>query len=97
MITMYRTENYGTTIKPVQVVRETNQFVVIMDNRGREQRTAKKSSFYVFHASWEIARDHLWKKAESRVENARRSLQSAHDDLGNIKGMRKPVGTEGTG
>lgn len=80
----YEAGGYGKEkITPVEVERETANCVYI---EGR--RCAKVGSYLSYFDSWQEAKDHLLSIKQSKVDSARRSLQYALDELGNIKGMK---------
>lgn len=86
MITKYKTGGYygsGQMIKEVQIDKETDKSIWI---GGR--RRSKESSYYTYHDSWDLARDHLMSLAEISLENARVRLQKAQSHLGNVKGLK---------
>lgn len=88
-------------IERVECVRETDKQVVILEypwgnnkKQPQERRHLKESGYEQFHDSWEEAHAYLMKQAEEKLLSARRSLQRAQDELGNVKGMRKPPETK---
>ena len=89
----FKTSKYGTEIEPVEVVRETDAFVIFPPYRpgGKERRTAKCTDYERYHDTWEDARAFLLSRAEQDVQSARRRLEVANGTLGNVKGMKKPV------
>lgn len=93
----YKTVSYGKNkIEPVEVARETESSVwiehTICSTRGdrkEERRSAKSTSYESFHDTWEAAKQHLLDKAEAKLWGARRSLELAQAEFGNIKGMKQ--------
>ena len=85
----YQTSKYKPTITPVTVERHTQSSVWI---GGR--RHAQVSEWHRVFPTWEAAKAHLMDRAEQRLENARRALQAAQSEYGNIKGMRPPSSAE---
>lgn len=82
-----RKNNYGgQLIEAVETERETDQCVWI---KGR--RVFKFSEWEQFWPTWQDAHAHLLKRAEFRVNAARRELEQANGELGNIKGMKEPA------
>lgn len=88
---------YGLRIEEVEIVRETaaSVFYSWHDWNGKvaERKAAKRSDYACYHDSWSGAHSYLLAKAEAKVAAARRALESANGELGNIKGM-KPAPAE---
>jgi hypothetical protein len=81
----YRTVSWGgSPIESVEIEKETEKCVWIKGSRMN-----KYSGYYIFHDSWMEAKAHLLARAERNLESARRSIQRAQDDLGNIKGLKE--------
>ncbi len=86
MIVKYRTGGYGKNlIEKIEVDRET-EINVWIDGR----RHAKDSLWHKYWDSWEDAHTFLLEKATRSLEGARRSLERAQSEHGNIKGMKAP-------
>lgn len=84
MIVKYRTSGFGKNpIEKIEVERETDSSVWI---KGR--RSVKDSSWLKYFDSWEDAHSFLLQKAEKNLISARRSLERAQGEHGNIKGMK---------
>ena len=82
----FRTCDFGKNlIEEIDVERETDSSVWI---NGR--RSAKNSSWHKYWDSWEEAHAFLLEKAEKSLQSARRSLERAQGEYGNIKGMKAP-------
>ena len=85
-ITKYKTARFRPArIEAVEVERETVQSVWI---NGR--KNAKRSSWDAFHDSWDEAHAYLLALAESKLKGARRDLELAQSEHGNVKGMKPP-------
>jgi hypothetical protein len=85
------------TIEQVACTRETDSSVFIekivrasSGDHTEESRHAKRGEVKQFHDTWELARDYLMERAERGVTHARRRLELANAELGNIKGMKPP-------
>lgn len=85
----FMTRTYINEIHSVDVVRETAMFVIRLV-RGRERRDAKTSDCDQYHDSWDAAHAFLLARADRRLNAARRALQLAQSEYGNVKGMKKP-------
>ncbi len=92
--TWYEVEasKFGTTatIRPVRVLRETAQQIVLADCTPSNARRAKADNYF---PTWEEAHKYLLTMTKSQLEAARRELARAQGRHGNVKGM-KP-GTQG--
>lgn len=98
LIIKWRTNTYGERIRRIECTRETAAFVWVLEKGfsiGRiedglvERKLAKADSIY---DTWDLAHAALLKSAEQLVLSARNRLAKAHDELGNVKGLRKPPG-----
>lgn len=94
--TMYRSGGYGKQkIEPITVIKETTAFVTVLetDERGRtyENKTKRRGAYHAIHDGWDDAHTYLLTAAECKVVDARRALQRAQDEIGNIKGMKRPA------
>lgn len=81
----YRTERNGTSIKSIEIDRETDVSIWI---GGR--RSDKQTSWYCYYSTWEEAKDALFKRAESNLSHARRQLEQAQSFYGNVVGLKNP-------
>lgn len=75
---------YFGTIKPVEVERVTDNSVWV---RGR--RSNREGTYDGYFDSWEEARQFLLKKAQVKLDSARRHLEAAQSEYGNIKGLKE--------
>lgn len=95
--TWFKTGGWKEKIQPVEVVKTTEKFVTIREERFSfgpkkfdERRCAKEGSYDRYFPTWEEAHAYLLNKAEAKLVSARRSLELAQGELGNVKGMKKP-------
>jgi len=95
----FRTYSHTNKIEAVVVEKCTATSVWVVDkygggwskgNSGKVSRAARESDYMQYHESWDDAKAYLLKRAESRVVAARRALETANADFGNIKGMKPP-------
>lgn len=84
-------------ITPVEVVKELPETLLILERHGWnndkppvEARVKKSSSQTRYFPTWQEAHVHLLEVAENRLQHARRSLEKAQSEYGNVKGMRAP-------
>lgn len=94
MAIWYRTGQHKPLIEPVEVIRETKDFVVItFDDWGKpvERRDSKRGRGYCYFKTWEEAHVFLLERAEREVEAARSQLNQRTGYLGNIKGLKPPA------
>jgi hypothetical protein len=87
---MIKYRAYDKNIEPVKVVRETDKKVFFISSIGITRHEAKRSHYWNWFDTWEEARKFLLDEATAKVNQARNALQRAHDELGNIKGMKPP-------
>jgi hypothetical protein len=86
----------GGEIKQVEVTKETAKFVTVVyedlwrvgTDKTYERREAKVSDYYCYFDKWELAHEHLLKKAQDKCAGLRNQLERANGELGNIKGMK---------
>lgn len=89
-MTKYVVRKYGgAKIESLDVLRETEKFVVLKITHG-ERRESKTSDYCRYFDDWDSAHAYLLAKAEDRANRARIELSSANGHLGNVKGMKKP-------
>jgi len=74
-------------IELVEIERETTACVF----RHGDRRYAKNSDNEKYCDTWAEAKQYLLEKAEKQLISARRQLETAQGQLGNIKGMKEPV------
>jgi hypothetical protein len=98
MITKWKTSAFGVWIEPVECVKETEKQLVLRvkqwtragePERFYERRVSKISSDRYFD-SWDEAKAYLLERAQTQLVGAQRALQHRQDELGNIKGLKKP-------
>lgn len=82
----------SASIEQINVLRETELCVFLQEGR-KERRVNKIGYRESYFSSWEEAHAFLLDKANERLLSARRELERAQGNYGNIKGMKKP--TEG--
>jgi hypothetical protein len=93
----FRTGNalFGDRIEKVAVIRETKAFVYLPGRKGgTERRDGKRTEWTQYHDTWADAHAYLVETAEAKVVDARRRLEKAKGELGNIKGMKPPKESE---
>lgn len=93
MSTWYRTNRTDEKIEPVEVVKETAHFVTLAPSGfySRERREAKSSEWYSYFPTWKEAHAHLMERTERKVIEARRALELANAEHGNVRGMKEPA------
>ena len=68
-------------IRPREIVRETEKFVTVKYNDGRERRVSKKSSYNCFFDTFEEAKAHVVREADEGVITAELLLGYAREKL----------------
>jgi hypothetical protein len=94
----YRTIRSSIDIEEHEITRETGKSVWFMAKSfciGREsapveRKAAKVSDWHRWHDTWEAAHAYLLQRAEEKLKGARRALQLAQSEHGNVVGMKKP-------
>lgn len=89
----YRATSWGN-IEAHEVVKETSKTIVyqardIWGEKTFDRTERKDAESHRWFEAWADAKAWLVANAEREVENARRALKRAHDDLGNVKGMKQ--------
>lgn len=86
----YKTSSWDTKITEIEVIRETPSYVILYNDFWKSEIRVSKNGRDKFHDTWELAHAYLLAKAESEVKIARRDLELANSELGNVKRMKKP-------
>jgi hypothetical protein len=85
----------GRPIESVEVERETEQSVWVCGvwhgKKVAPRRHSKRSDWDNYFDTWEEAKAFLLANAERKVAHARRELEIANSELGNVKGLKPPV------
>jgi hypothetical protein len=74
-------------IEPVEVIRQTERYVIVANERRRAIETDDDAYF----PTWEAAHQWLLNTMGHRLELARCELAKAQGAYGNVKGMKKPA------
>lgn len=99
--TWFKTNRWDLEIQPVEVVKVSEKSVTVREEKWHigsanhpkeyvDRRRSKWSDYDKFFPSWEEAHTHLLRRAEHRLESARRELAAAQGHYGNVKGMKPP-------
>lgn len=86
--TWYRTGGArypGTEIDPVEIERETEEFVYI---NGR--RNAKNSDYGNYFSSWVEAHSYLMARHSAAVSRHKASVRSAEENLRKVEALKPP-------
>ena len=90
----YKIERYhDSRIVPLEVTKETEKFVTVVETwRGNqhERRMAKESEFHRLFNNWEDAKEALIQRANQKIEYGRSQIESANKDLAEIAKLEKP-------
>ena len=78
--------HFNAEIEEVVVERETDESVWIKGRRNAKQT----SGGYCYFDSWGLAHAALLAARQDNVQIARRCLEVANSQLGNVKGMKPP-------
>jgi len=89
---MYTTSRFDNKIEEIEATRTTAKSVWYMgDSWGKteERRAARQSSYERYFDTWEEAHAYLLGRTERALAQARRQLQNAQGEHGNVKGMKQ--------
>ena len=75
-------------IEAFEIVRETENQVILMLDNGRENRSNKVTDLTNWFDTWEEAHAFLVDQAQRDVDSLRMRLTQANGRLGQIKGMK---------
>lgn len=89
--TMFKTNSWNNKIEPVEVVKLTACFVTYKCRGWNEKVYERRESRNDFFDTWDQALSHLLDRATDKVQAARRALEIANSNLGNVKGMKNPA------
>ena len=90
MTTKYFTGRYGTSINPIEVVRETGKSVYIKEPIGaRVFREAKSCTYGTYHDTWQDAYAHILMRCKTRAKTAKEHHIMAEHDLREAKALRE--------
>ena len=81
--------HYATKIEPVEVIRETAEFVTVRCSGG-SFREAKISDYQRFHDTWKEAHAYLLNRAQSNIRRLKDDLLAAKDELATLEAMVEP-------
>ena len=93
MSTKYVVHRYAAQIDAYKCAKETASFVWLTGVYSDNSLTQKKKDGDVFD-TWEAAHAELTRRAETRLNAARRELQLAQGFAGNVRGMKPPQSEE---
>ena len=79
----YRIKGSSTHIEVVEVERDTDRNVWVDG-----QRISKKSGYFTYYDTWEVAHQILFFNAEKKVENLEYVLEGAKADLQKIINLK---------
>ena len=89
----YHTTRWSIEIEEIEVLRETNSFMILsQEGRRKERREAKKTDYHLYHETWKAAHTYLLQRAEGRVDQGRNDLERWINDLKIIENMQVPKG-----
>lgn len=88
----YLTTGYNTSIKEVEILRETGSSVYFPASyygKKKEKHVLKMSSFHQYHDTWAQAHDYLLECARQRVARTERQLNHETETLKKIEAMKE--------
>lgn len=85
---MYRTKGlFLPRIEEFEVVKETPSFVTYKDQSGRIDREGKDTTYCKWHDTFELAKEHLRRRAQMDIEALKYQLSDAELRLKNIQNI----------
>lgn len=81
----YKVSNWRLSIEEVDVVRETEKQVVILDRRGMESREAKSSSYSVYLKTYNDAVAYHINRIEKKIESLNNQIKRELAELAKAK------------
>ena len=93
MSTKYVIHPYATQIDTYECDKETAAYVWLKGFRCADGSTKKRKDGDVF-STWAEAHAALTRRAELKLNHARRVLEQAQGFYGNVRGMKPPQGQE---
>lgn len=85
----YQTGHYDIDIKEIEVIRETEAFIILPEQYGRrkERRESKKSNYHLYHDTWEAAHAYLLERTKDKIAQVQDLLEKEKKDLRIIENM----------
>jgi len=95
MSTKYVLSSYGPEIHALECTKETASYVWLKGVYGvNDTSTTKKRKDGDVFSTWAEAHAALTRRAELKLNHARRQLELAQSFAGNVRGMNPPQGQE---
>ena len=85
----YKTGGFNEIIEEVEIFRETDSFVIIKLQNGRERRDAKRSNYANYFKTKKEAYDFVLEKALKNKDHFEKALSSATNRLNEIFSIDK--------
>ena len=87
----YQTTRWSIRIEEIEVLRETDAFMILpQEGRRRERREAKETDYHLFHETWEEAHAYLLKRTKDEIARAQDILEGEKRFLKIIENMQVP-------
>ena len=84
----YKTGSYGKLIKEVEVTKETDKFVyIINENNGKEERVGKLGNYLNYFKTYDEAKCFLETKKKIKIEQLEASLKRERLELQEIDNL----------
>ena len=90
----YKTSACRSTIDAVEVVKETDKFVVLASNNAfghGTRREAKVSDYCAYFDSWADAHKYHVDRVSKEIASAERKLSQLNNELAQINDMKDPT------
>ena len=93
MSTKYVVHRYSAQVDTYECTKETAAYVWLKSLYSDNSQFQKKKDGDVFD-TWEEAHAELTRRADDKLNEARRQLEQAQGLAGNVRGMKPPQGEE---
>lgn len=85
----FHATRYGRDkIREVEVLGETDKFIIQEGFRGRKEKSAKESSWDIWADTWEACYKWLYERSFNEVSQAKIRLSTAEYDLRKIEALK---------
>jgi hypothetical protein len=79
--------NYGSEIKELEVIKETEKQIVFITSFGHQQRENKISEWCSWHDTKEAAVNHLISREQSKIDTCLRQIEYCKQNIVRIKSL----------
>ncbi len=89
----YQTNHWDIKIEEIDVIRETDVFMILpQEGRRKERREAKESDYHLYHETWVAAHAYLLQRAKDRITSTKSEWERQINELKIIENMKEKNG-----